>query len=507
MLLHKLKSSLFLASLVLAGILLTGAFAPFNLWPFAIIAIAYLFFAWQTQANTAKRACLYGWLFGLGFFTSAISWIYISLYTFGGLPLWLAIFISALLIALLALFPAITGYLLNRIFTPNHKLIYLFAFACLWVLMECIRSYLLSGFPWALLAYSQTNSPLAGFIPMLGELGVSWLICIVAALLVNILQWSEAKQVFMLIALFSVFGLGLAFQQIHWTDSIDKPITISAVQASVPQQLKWEATQFKANLQTYTNMTEKALTSDLIIWPESAITLPLQYVDDYLSVWDQRLKKRHKTLLIGLPLQTNFETYYNGLIIIGANHGEYKKRHLVPFGEYPFLYPISKYIIQYFHIPMSNFTPGDKQQPLIALNRLKLASYICYEIAYENLVLSDFPQANLIVNISDDSWFGHSLAAWQQVQIGQFRAIETGRYAIFATNDGITAVTNPQGRFIKRLPRYQKAILTTQVIPMAGRTPIMALGRWRILLSILGILLICWVLQWIISRRSDCPSI
>ena len=317
MLLHKLKSITFWGSLIIAGILLTGAFAPFYGWPLAILTLAYLFFTWQKKAINPKQAACYGWLFGLGFFTSAVSWIYISLYTFGGLPLWLAIFISALLISSLALFPAITGYLLNRIFTPNHKLIYLIAFSCLWVLTEWLRSTLLSGFPWALIAYSQTNSPLAGFIPIFGQFGVSWLVCCAAALLCYLLDFKRTQRIIVFCAFLLLFILGLALQQINWTQPSGKAIKISAIQAFVPQQLKWEAAQFKTNLQTYTQMTEQALAlnSDLIIWPESAITLPIQYVDDYLSVWNTRLNKTKKTLLLGLPIQTNTETYFLTVLI------------------------------------------------------------------------------------------------------------------------------------------------------------------------------------------------
>jgi len=502
MLLNKFKYYFFLSSLVLAGVLLTGAFAPFKLWPLAILSISYLFYTWSYLANSARHAFFYGFLFGLGFFTSAISWVYISLYVFGGLPLWLAVLLCALFIMLLAIFPALTGYLLNRIFTLNHKLIYLIGFSCLWVLMEWLRSHLLSGFPWVIVAFSQTNSPLSGFIPIVGEVGVSWIVCFLSGLLIFLFKWTEKKQLCALLLILTIFGVSSALKQIQWSHTVANPITVSAIQASIPQSLKWDADKFKSNLKTYTQLTEQSLKSDLIIWPESAITLPLQYVDDYLSIWNNRLKKKNKTLLLGLPIQTDLETYYNGLIAIGANHGTYRKRHLVPFGEYPFLYPISQYIIKYFHIPMANFTPGANDQSLMRLGNIKLANYICYEIAYERLVLSDFPAANLIINISDDSWFGDSLAAWQQIQIGQFRAIETSRYAIFSTNDGVTAFINPQGQFIKSLPRYQKAILTAKVTPKIGRTPMMSIGNWWMILSVFFIFIVVWIVGYCRGREN-----
>jgi apolipoprotein N-acyltransferase len=349
----------------------------------------------------------------------------------------------------------------------------------------------ISGFPWALLAFSQTNSPLAGYIPWLGQLGVSWLVCLEAGLLVEICKWTEAKQLITLIFFLGILFCGFYLNQIAWSQAMPgSALTISAVQAAVPQELKWVPEHFERNLQTYNTLTKPVIHSDLIIWPEAAITLPMQNVSDYLFMWHSRLKENGAALLLGLPIQTDADTYYNGLIVIGAHQGEYRKRHLVPFGEYPFLYPLSKYIMQYFHIPMSTFTPGLKHQALIQLGNISLATYICYEVAYESLVLSDFDKANLIINISDDSWFGHSLAAWQQLQIGQFRAIETARYAVFGTNDGITAMVDPKGKILAKLPRYQQNVLTEKLTAMQGKTPMMSLGNTGVLLGLIGLLLI-----------------
>lgn len=498
------KNVLLAASLALAGVVLTGAFAPFYAWPLAIIALAYLFYVWQNHTFTAKRAFWYGWIFGLGFFTSAVSWIYISLSVFGGLPFWLAILLMALLVMFLALYPAFAGYLLNRIFSTNHKFIYLMAFACLWVLTEWLRSNMLSGFPWVLVAFSQTNSPLAGYIPWVGELGTSWLVCIQAGLLAYLCQSVEVKQLWTLIIFLAVFFLGLSLHRIEWTQPVAQgTLTVSSVQASIPQELKWNPDHFNKSLQTYNDLTRPIISSDLIIWPESAITVPVHYVGDFLAMWDDRLQGLHHSLLLGVPIQIDDDNFYNGLIVIGQNHGEYRKRHLVPFGEYAFMYPISKYIIHYFHIPMSNFTAGDKNQALIQLDHIQLATYICYEIAYESLVLRDTVQANLIINISDDSWFGHSLAAWQQVQIGQFRAIETARYAILAANDGVTAMVNPKGKIYAKLPRYVTNVLTNQVQAMQNQTPIMEFGNLTMLLLICGGLLLVICVQIYHNRTED----
>jgi apolipoprotein N-acyltransferase len=247
------------------------------------------------------------------------------------------------------------------------------------------------------------------------------------------------------------------------------------------------------------------LTSELIIWPEAAVTLPKHLVENYLQNWETSLVGNDQTLLLGIPIKENDDVYYNGLITIGKNSGTYLKRRLVPFGEYPFLAPVSKYIMNYLHIPMANFSAGALHQPLIELNHTKIANFICYEIAFERLVLTDFPAANLIVNISDDSWFGKSLAAWQQLQIGQFRTLETEREGLFSTNDGITAIVNARGKIISYLPRYKTTVLSGRVQPRQGKTPIMIIGSCGMLLGI-GILFIGLLIFNFIHRKSKNPD-
>lgn len=497
------KKYLKLFSMLAAGSILTTAFSPFNLWPFAILSMSYLFWIWSGLSNlqditknahfretsilntatpltakTHKTAFFYGWLFGLGFFGCSVSWVYISLSEFAGTPWWLSCLLTVLFINMLALFPAMTGYVLNRIFTPLHKLNYLLAFAVLWTFAEWARSHFLSGFPWGLLAYSQVNSPLAGFIPIVGERGVSFLVAILGGLLVYSLQQRKKQQVISICLLIVSFTLGLWLKSIQWTYPTGQKLTVTLIQAAIPQSLKWDPAVFEHTLATYTQLTKAHQNADLIIWPEAAMTAPFGDMVDYLSYWKNTLSKQGASLLLGIPDEPFPNIYYNALLVIGADHGEYRKRHLVPFGEYVFLPTISQYFIDLFHIPMSNFLPGKHHQALIQIKGANVAAYICYEIAFESLVLNDFPKSNLIINISDDSWFGHSLAAWQQFQIGQFRAIETGRYAIFATNDGITAIVDPKGHIMSALPRYQRQTLTDTVQIYEGNTPLVIMRDW-----------------------------
>jgi apolipoprotein N-acyltransferase len=474
--------------LFIAGAGLTLAFSPFNAWPVAILAMAYLFYRWHHSASAYKKSFYMGWLFGLGFFSTSVSWVYISLYRFAGLPLLLAAVLTLLFLSVLSLFPATAGYLLNRIFTPKLKLNYLMAFSCLYTLFESLRGHILSGFPWGFLAYSQINSPLSGFAPIGGELLVSFLVCLVSGSFAYIITSRRLKgnQINALIILLLLLG-GSLLSSIRWTELKGSPLTMSLIQAAIPQSLKWDPKAFENNLITYHHMTTPHLESDLIIWPEAAITVTPQEIPDFLEGWQTMLSEKGHDLLLGIPTQSDNDNYYNSLMVLGKHTGQYDKRHLVPFGEYLFLPKISQFIIDFFTIPMSNFTAGSMNQPLIQIQHFFLATYICYEIAYESLVLSDFPQGNLLINISDDSWFGHSLAAWQQLQIGQFRALETGRWGVFSTNDGITAIVNQKGQIIQRLPRYQPSVLTHQVFFYQGSTPIITLG-YNLWLAILLIL-------------------
>ena len=477
---------------LIAGGILPFAFAPFYWFWLAPLPIAGLLALWL-KANP-KQAALRGWLFGLGMFGVGTSWVYISIHQFGGTSIPLALLFTALLIVVLALFPATQGYLLTRFF-PNNKLSkLLLAFPASWVLFEWIRAWFLTGFPWLYLGYSQTNSPLRGYATIFGAYGASFAVALTAALIIAIIIRKGKTRLYCFIGLILLWLLGGTLSTIHWTKPINKPISISIIQGNIPQQLKWSPEQVAPTMESYKKLTEKNWNSDLIIWPEAAIPLLAQYAQDYLNELDTKAKQHKASIILGVPAQPNNQKVYNAAIVLGDGQGTYYKQHLVPFGEYlPFEHWL-RGLINFFNLPMSNFSSGPKNQLLLIAKKIKIAPYICYEVAYAELVRRDLPQAQLLITMSNDAWFGNSFAAEQHVQIGQMRSIETGRYMLFATNNGITAIISPDGKLIKTLPRFKTAVLTDNVYAMTGATPWIALGSWVVILGCLMLLIILMII-------------
>jgi len=468
-----------------AGILLPFAFAPFGIYPLAIVAVALLLFSWLNA--TPKQAFLYGWLFGLGSFGIGVSWIYISLHDYGFMSPILAAIITALFIAAIASFPALQGYVLTKFFPQNnwHKL--LLAAPAIFSLSEWIRSWIFTGFTWLFLGYSQIDSPLRSIAPIFGVYGISFAIVFTAGCIICLWQtrkMTEPKKtrqrLLLILAIILLWGTSAKFAAINWTQPAvtnSQPIKVSLIQGNVSQEIKWQAKKLPHILQTHLNLTQKHWDSQIIVWPEAAIPTTSKNVSGFLRLLNKTAKKHQTTLITGLPLvrtdKNKNQLLYNAIISVGVNHGTYLKRHLVPFGEYtpdPFK-PLLSYLPTFFAIIMSSFNHGPAiQPPLIAAN-IRIAPSICYEITYPNLVLDYLPQAQLLLTVSDDSWFGKSAAAEQQLEMTRMRSLETGRYQLVNTNTGITAIIDGHGKIITRAPMFKTLAIRGEITALEGKTP------------------------------------
>ena len=328
---------------LLAGVMLTFAFAPFSLFPLAILSPALLLWLWLPISP--KKAFWRGWLYGLGFFGTSIYWVFISIHTFGNASIFLALVITGSFIALLALFPACQGYLLNRYFPENNGRKMICSFSALWVLLEWVRSWFCSGFPWVLLGDSQIYSPLKGFAPIYGVYGVSLAVLLSSGIWVHIgwnikkRKYKSAYYSFAAFALLWIIGGGLTVMT--WTQPQGKPIQVSLVQGNIPQEIKWSPDQLQFTLDRYISLTQAHWDSSIIIWPEDAIPLPLQTSIHFIDQLTIQAKQHKTSLVIGIPIKNEFnnnnnnnDEYFNGVIVIGSNTDAYLKHHLVPFGEY-----------------------------------------------------------------------------------------------------------------------------------------------------------------------------
>jgi apolipoprotein N-acyltransferase len=480
----------------LAGIALVFAFAPVHFYWLLFISPAIFYFL--LIKHPAKPASLIGFFYGLGFFGVGISWVFVAIYVFGGTPAWLAVLITLLFSIVLACFFAVLAFILQRFFPQNNLSKSLGVYPALWALLEVLRSWIFTGFPWLILGHAVPDTAFAGFAPIFGPYGTSFIIVFASSLfllaavpflgkakLIN--GWQVTNVAWFGLAIF--FALALLLKLIPWTHPLNKPLSVSLVQGNIQQSLRWDPQEVENILSTYQALTEGHYQSDLIVWPEAAIPLTPTEAKPLFDKIETNLAATHSALITGIPMPAGV-SYYNAVMALGDARGMYMKRHLVPFGEYVPLENYLRGLIQFFNLPMSAMMAGNMNQALITVHGLPLGVYICYEIAYDAVVRADLPEAKLLVTVSDDAWFGDSLAPAQHLQISQFQALATGRPLLAVGNNGITAIITYQGRLQSIIPQFMPGVLTGMVSAYEGTTPWVLLGDtpWIILMLLVLII-------------------
>jgi apolipoprotein N-acyltransferase len=459
---------------LIAGAALPLAFEPFGFWWLALIAPAVLF---AVGASAPERtATLAGYLFGIGFYGVGVSWIYISIGRYGHSGIVLAVLFTALFVAILALFPLLAVKLARRLAPRVDFAALVIAFPLAWLLLEWVRSWLLTGFPWLLLGYSQTDGPLAPLAPMTGVLGLSMVLSVLAGLLAWVVLLPSPRRALATLVLVSLVVAGVRLVDREWTEVAGEPLSVALIQGNISQDQKWSPEFLQITLDRYRELTEKHWGVDLVVWPEAAV--PNWYhrvVDDYLDPLAESGRAHGTELVLGVPyFDVDAGKAYNSIVSLGAERGVYHKRHLVPFGEYLPLRSVFGGALDLLGAPMSDFTPGVVSTPLRAAGH-PIGATVCYEVAFGPEVAAVLPEARLLVNVSNDAWFGDSLAPHQHLQMARMRALETGRAMVRATNTGITAVIDHRGRVVARAPQFEVTSLVAEVTPRSGATPYV---RW-----------------------------
>ena len=461
-----------------AGALTVLGFAPFSWSPLAIIAVVILN---EALADGTPRAGFWrGYAFGVGLLAFGVFWVRISLNEFGNMDAWVAHLLTALFVAVLALYYALVGWLSRRLQAGPAWTRPLLLLPGLYVLFEWLRGWVFTGFPWLNLGYTQIDGPLAGFAPIVGVYGLSLLTALSGGLLWGLLRWDWRARLAAVTILAAIWLGGFALQQVEWTRPLGAPFTATVVQANIPQATKWDPQARAAIMETYVDLTLEHLDSDLILWPETAIPEFLHQVRDLLiEPLGQRARESGTEIVIGIPvLDLTTERYYNGLVSIGSREDLYTKRHLVAFGEFM---PFSAWLgplVKLFEIPMSDFSAGTAARPLLRVGDRLAGASICYEDVFPAEVAQALPDAQFLVSVSNDAWFGDSLAPHQHLEMARMRALEGGRAMVRATNTGISAIIDWRGRIVGRIPSFVRETLTAQVQPRAGATPYVRLGNW-----------------------------
>ena len=475
-----------------SGALLPLALAPFNFWPIAIPCIAVLFYKLQHQS--LKQAIVKASVFGFAMFFAGVSWVYVSIHEHGFIPAPLALLATTLFCLFLALLFALPFALSALI--PQRSSSWLLGLPAIWVLSEWFRSWIFTGFPWLYAGYSHTDTWLSGWAPIGGVMWLSFITALAAATLAQIGQTligrKQPIQVGVKISCLLLVALttsGYLLHSVTWTQETGKKLSVVLIQPNTDQNKKWSASERQSILDQLQEQTEPHWGVDLIVWPEAAIPATPKRVSGFLIGMDKAAKVNQTALLTGIPTQDRSSgKYYNSVLALGAASGQYDKTRLVPFGEYVPLEGLLRGLIRLFNLPMSSFSLGAQDQSLLTIAGEPMATAICYEIVYPDLVARISREATLLLTVSNDAWFGDSFAPQQHMQMARMRAIENAKPMLRGTSNGVTAIVDHRGKIEKQLEQFSAGELSGNITPRSGQTFFVQTGSWPVVVMAL---LIC----------------
>lgn len=482
-----------------AGAVTPLAFAPTGWWPLTILTLAVLVHA--CHGATRRHAFGLGWWFGFGLFLAGVSWVYISIHEFGHAWAPMAALATVGLAVVLGLFTG-TAAAVAAAVRVRGAAFCLGAFPAAWVLVEWVRSWLLTGFPWLNLGTAQADSWLAGFAPVLGVYGLSLLVAVAAGSVALLALEGLRRSIPALVLAIALFPLGWVAGEISWTGPEGRPLGAALLQGNFGQEIKWERDWLRPQLEWYATRTRENLDAEIVLWPE--VALPAFYHQlrvPYFSDLSEAADASGAAVITGTLLAEGEEAF-NAMIGIGRASGSYRKIHLVPLGEYFPLEPVVRFLMPGLDIPMNDMSAGAMDQAPLEVHGIPVAPTICYEDAFGELTRRLLPEARLLVSVSNDAWFGDSLAPHQHLQIARMRALEAGRPMLRATNTGVSAIIDHRGRIVASIPQFEQAVLRGDVTLRSGATPFALLGYWPVLGFCVAVLLGAAVL---VGRRGD-PS-
>lgn len=490
-------------TLVIAGALQTLTLSPFQWWWLGPVSIAVILLVSVPLAP--QKLFRAGWFAGLGLFGSGASWVYISISEHGNTSIPVAILLTTLFVAGLALFHAIAFWGWGKL-AKESLVRRLLLFPAIWILGDWVRGWLLTGFPWLYLGNAHVDGPLGGFAPLIGVHGITFWITATGVAIYGV-WWLALNKRTASAGIIAVLALlpwvtGPALSKIEWTDVSDEATTFASMQGNIPQQIKWDPDFLRDQIVVYLGLTENQWDTDLILWPETAIPIPQDQAGKIIDHIAGELGD-NSTLITGIPwygFSDRIEdfTFHNSIMAIGNGEGMYHKQKLVPFGEYVPLQQWLRGLIGFFDLPMSSFSRGPANQAPLIANGARIMPFICYEVAYPDFVARNARNTDLLLTISNDGWFGDSIGPLQHLQIARMRALETGRYMLRGTNNGVTAIIDHKGQLAETIPQFERAVLTGEVFAANGSTPYMQTGSWPVLT--LALILIVFVRERIIPK-------
>ena len=469
---------------LVAGMLLSLSFAPFGFWPLAILMPAVLICLWA--GATPRRAAVLGFWFNAGTFSVGTYWLYIAIKQNGHAPLVLALFLMVGLAAIMGAYHALLGWLVAKFLPERGALRWMLGIPGAWLLIEWWRSWFLSGFGWLALGYAHTDNWLGGLAPLVGQYGLGLLTLMLAGALAAALLGDRRTRIGCGALYLAVGGAAFGLRGIEWTRPFGRPITVAVVQGAIPQDEKWIEGNLESILELYKTRSREAYGAALIVWPESAIPdLANNHIEFFRDVYQEASAHGSSLMTGALRAEENTKTgeldYFNSVLSMDkATPGVswYDKHHLVPFTEFV---PVPGFVREWLRLmtlPYSDFNRGAAQQPPLEAAGQRVAATVCFDDAYGATQLPALRTATMLVNVTNDAWFGHSSARYQHLQISRMRAMEAGRPIVRAANDGVSAVIGHRGEIIARAPEYEANVMRAELQPRIGLTPYARVGNW-----------------------------
>lgn len=479
------------------GAATTLAFAPFGwslLAPFLVLPLLFI-----CLTVSPRDAAGHAFWFGFGLFLTGTYWIYISVHVFGNAALWIAVLLMIGLAVLMATVLAIGGWFVSRLSLGEPWLLLLIGPAA-WTLVEWVRSWILTGFPWMALGYAQIDTPLAGWAPVLGVYGVSFMLVLSTTSAIATLRAATARgRVAGIGIMLLPWVIGGVLTFVDWTRPDGQALRATILQAGVSQDKKWDRDQLLPIMEYYHGATLSAADSDIVLWPEVAIPALDDQVESFIARVEADARMSGQSVLFGI-LERSYERsvdgrIYNSVMLVGgAERQSYRKRHLVPFGEYFPVPPSVREWMKMQNLPHADLAKGADVQPLLtAANGTRFGVAICYEDAYGAEQLYALPEAGILINVSNDAWFGDSIAPHQHLEIARMRSLEFGRPALRSTNTGISAFIGADGELQHAGKQFEPELITANIQPRRGMTPYAMGGNWPIIGLCLAILGLFWI--------------
>ncbi len=481
---------------IISGALITFSFAPFNIWPLAIIGL--LAFSLLLKEQGFKQVLWRSFAFGIGFYGAGIHWIYTSIHNFGGASPLLAAFLVLIFACFMALIFCIPFYVYGKWFN-YHRFALTLALPACWMLGEWVRTWLFTGFPWLFLGYAHLDTWLAGWAPISGVIIISFLLALTAGVIAEWIWIStrDPKKNIPLLLLTSLavlsWVMGAGLKTITWAKPDTKPITVAMVQPNIDQgtKLSFDEESTINALNQLRDLSKDLWSNNWVVWPEAAIPTSLTFHEalPFLEEMNKQAALNESALFTGVIYEDkDKQKFYNSIVGLGNGYGFYHKRRLVPFGEYlPFPNQL-RGLIEFFDLPTSFIHLGPQDQHGLIANGVRITPAVCYEIVYPDLIATAAKETQVLLNVNNLGWFLDSIQSKQFMQMAQMRALETGRYLVYSTNNGPSAIIDNKGNILSRSDSFKAQTFTGTIYPVKGWTPFMVVTSGPVV--ILGTLIL-----------------